>query len=70
MQTANAIRVQRHYQRRKAGRVVLPIEVDEDLLAERLIEAGLLHWHEAEDREAITRATERIIKIFSEESTQ
>ena len=72
MSTA-AQRVAKHRALKREGGAILQVPVrNVHLLAERLVEANLLGWHEAEDRDAIARATERMIKIFvfSEESTQ
>ena len=68
-QTQGAIRFRRHYQRRRSGLVVLPIEVDPVLLADVLIEARLLDPNMADDRTALAKATARLIEIFSKEKT-
>jgi hypothetical protein len=57
-----AQRVAQHRARRKAGHVVLLIEVDEIPLADTLIEARLLDPSLAEDRTALAQATTRLLK--------
>lgn len=59
--TADA-KQRRRRARARAGRIWLGIEVNEIDLVEVLIQIGLLHpWH-AEDRAAITQATERLVE--------
>ena len=47
--------------RRKTGRVVLPVEVDEVSLIETLIETGRLSRKLADDRKAVADATAKLI---------
>lgn len=63
-QTPEAIRAERAYRRRRAGLVVLPIEVDVVALADVLIEARLLDPNMADDRVALARATTRLLEIL------
>jgi hypothetical protein len=67
--SANALRVSRAHQRRRAGLVVLPIEVDAVALADVLIEAKLLDPNLADDRAALAKATTKLIEIFCREKT-
>ena len=52
-------------QRRKAGKVVLPIVVNEDDVAWMLIRAGILSPEDVDDRTAITAALERQIEVLA-----
>jgi hypothetical protein len=67
--SANAIRVSPAYQRRRAGVVVLPIEVDAVALADVLIEARLIDPNMVDDRRALATATGRLIEIFCKDKT-
>ena len=69
LQSPEAIRAERAYRRRRAGLVVLPIEVDVVALADVLIEARLLDPNMADDRTALARATTRLLEIFCKEKT-
>jgi len=53
-------------ERQRAGVVVLQIEVNEIDLVSRLIDARLLDPNEADDREAIEAAAQRVLQIFTE----
>jgi hypothetical protein len=68
--SANAIRVSRAYQRRRAGLAVLPIEVDAVALADALIEARLIDPNMVDDRTALAKATARLLEIFCKEKTK
>lgn len=57
-----SFRVREHRARQKAGRVVLAVEVDEVKLVAALIDSRLLDATAADDREAIERATEKLIE--------
>jgi len=59
--SANARRVALAYRRRKAGRVVLQVEVEETPLVETLIEAKLLDPNVADDRAALSAALTQFI---------
>jgi hypothetical protein len=67
LQSPDAVRAAKAYQRRKAGLVVLPIEVDLVALADVLIEARLLDPNMVDDRTALAKATTRLIEIFCKE---
>ena len=67
LQSPAAVRAAKAYQRRKAGLVVLPIEVDLVALADVLIEARLLDPNMVDDRTALAKATTRLIEIFCKE---
>lgn len=69
MQSPEAVRAMKAYQRRKAGVVVLPIEVDVTALADVLIAARMLDPNMADDRAALAKATARLIEIFCKEKT-
>ena len=60
-----AERQRAHRARLKAGRMVLAIEVDDVLVPAALAEAGLLDLANIEDREAVARAVERLIKMVT-----
>ena len=53
--------MRRYRARRAAGKIVLPVEVDDVDLAERLIEAGFLPRRLADDRRALKDAAERYL---------
>jgi hypothetical protein len=58
------------YRRRvKAGRLVIPIEVDEDLVVEALKASERLSPHGAVDRSILSRELARIIWDWAEEWT-
>lgn len=54
-------RQRRYRDRRRAGRRVLRIEVDDVDLAERLIASGFLARVDADDPAALARATARLL---------
>lgn len=56
-----ADRQRRLRRRRAAGRAVLRVEIDEVEHVERLIAAGFLDPHQCDDRDAIERATARLL---------
>jgi hypothetical protein len=57
----NAVRVARCRQRQRNGLRVFPIEADEVLLVERLIEVGLLSQDQRDDQEAISVAASKYL---------
>ena len=67
--TANAMRVQRHRERRRGGLKCFQIEVDEVATVDMLVIAKLLHPEQADDDGAITAALERLIEIFCQEKS-
>jgi hypothetical protein len=69
MVTTSTARVHRFRARSQRGRIVLAVEVDEVTLAAALIESRLLDPNEADDREALTQATETLLKIFAKEQS-
>ena len=69
LQSPEAVRAERAYRRRRAGLVVLPIEVDVVALADVLVEARLLDPNMADDRTALAKAATRLIEIFCKEKT-
>ena len=64
LQSPEARRSALRYRRRKAGRCILAVEVDETLLADALIANGFLSFTAADDRAAITKALERAIGFW------
>jgi hypothetical protein len=66
--TAAAVQVaqwSREYrQRRKAGRIVVNLEVDEAKITAALIEARLLSPLQADDRAELERAAQKMTEIF------
>ena len=66
-QSPEAVRSMKAYRRRRAGLVVLPIEVDVVALADVLIEAQLLDPNMADNRTALAKATARFIEISCKE---
>jgi hypothetical protein len=69
MQSADAVRAAKAYRRRKAGLVVLPIEVDLVALVDVLIEARLIDPNMVDDRTTLAEATTRLIEIFCKDKT-
>ena len=67
--SANARAVMRRYYRRKQGKVVLQVEVDEIALATALSESRLLDPNLADDRTALAEATARLLEIFCKEKS-
>lgn len=63
-----AERMRMHRQRIAAGRIVLPVEVDEGRLVDVLIASRLLHPSAADDRDSIRRALEGLIEAFQLEA--
>ncbi|MFM9859268.1 hypothetical protein RUR49_12390 [Pseudoxanthobacter sp. M-2] len=59
-----ADRMRQLRQRRAAGRIVLPVEVDEGRLVDVLIASRRLHPSAADDRDSIRRALEGLIEAF------
>lgn len=57
-------RVRLHRQRQAAGRAILPLDVDEVRVADFLIRARLLDPVNADDRMALTKATERLLELI------
>jgi hypothetical protein len=53
-------------ERKRAGRILLRVEVDETELAIALTGAGLLDPNVADDKAALTTATEEALVIFCE----
>jgi len=66
--TSAAARQARHRARQRDGRVVLLVEADEDALTVKLIEAGFLRIEDAEDRQALQAALQRVVEIWAEAS--
>ena len=67
MLNANAIRVQRHRERRRGGLKCFQIEVDEVATIDMLVIAKLLQPEQVDDDGAITAALERLIELFAKE---
>jgi hypothetical protein len=63
-----AARVAAHYRRRKSGRIVLPVEVDEVGLVELLVEARLLSAGQQDDRRAVAAATSKLLGVITDEN--
>ncbi len=66
MQTNDAIRSQRRYQRKREGLAVFGIEADEVLLAGQLVEGGFLRAHQADDRAEIAKALQAAVTVMLE----
>jgi hypothetical protein len=60
----NAERQRRYRARLACGKIPLCIEVDEVNVTEALVAAGLLSEAEAQDREKLARAIEKIITVW------
>jgi hypothetical protein len=56
-----ADRMRQHRARKARGRTALLIEVDEIALVEKLKEGGFISPHQADDRAAVTAATNEMI---------
>ena len=68
MQTANVVRVARHRQRRRAGLVVVPTEIDEIATIEFLVDTRFLQPCDRDDRTEVGKALGRLIdKIVKEQ---
>jgi hypothetical protein len=61
-----AARQRRCRERARAGKIVLRVEVDHVNLEEQLIEAGLLRAEEADDRAALARCLEHVVKLWTQ----
>src|SRR5262249_41463617 len=61
------IRNRANRERLKAGRVIFAVEADHVAVAEALVAATLLQPALVDDHDAITRAVERLLQIFSED---
>jgi hypothetical protein len=70
MPTANAIRLKRRRARFKAGKIVLPVAVDEVELIEFLIEGGWLAPNQQDDRRALATASERFLNFCLERNAR
>jgi hypothetical protein len=64
MTTAMAQWSKAYRQRRRAGRIVVEVEVDEAKITAALIEARLLSPLQADDRAEVERAAQRMVEIF------
>ena len=62
--TANAMRVQRSYERRKLGTRVFNLELDEVALTEALTETGILDPSQAEHQAAIEQAAATMVEMM------
>jgi hypothetical protein len=54
-------KLKRCRQRKRLGRTVLPIEIDQESVADRLIDAGFLQAWDADDRQAVRHALEQLL---------
>jgi hypothetical protein len=59
-----AARAARHRQRRRTGLRIIPIEVDEFITLNALLDRGILTETEALDRKAVARAPEKIVAAW------
>jgi hypothetical protein len=64
----SADRCKRLRERRAAGRALLQIEIDLFAHTELLISAGVLQQWDDNDRDAIARATERLLAALAAEA--
>ena len=62
-QTAGAIKFRRHYQRRRQGLVVIPVEVEETSVKQFLIASNFLK-SDGEDRELLGKALSGLIDVI------
>ena len=68
MQSAEAVRAERAYRRRKAGLVVVPTEIDEIATIEFLIDTRFLQPCDRDDRAEVGKALGHLIdKIVKEQ---
>lgn len=67
LQSPDARRAALAYRRRRAGLVVLSVEVREAALADALIADLLLDPNSADNKAAITKALARMIELYSME---
>jgi len=65
---STAARCKRLRQRQREGKAVLQIEVNLLDLTELLIAAGVLQQWDDNDRDAIARATERLLSVLAAEA--
>lgn len=69
MPNVSAIRVARHRERRRGGLRCFQIEVDEVATVDMLVSAKLLDLRQVDDHAAITVALERLVELFSKETS-
>jgi hypothetical protein len=67
MSAGNVLRYREYRQRRKAGRIVITLEIDEVRSAQALVEANCLDPLLADDRDAIEQAAQKFWNIVCEE---
>jgi hypothetical protein len=63
--SAAALRVRRYRERQRRGVVCVNLEVLEVPLAERLVEAGMLHRDDADDRDRLRKALEQVVRLWA-----
>ena len=67
MTAARAVRNRRYYERKRRGRTVLPIEVDELQLLAVLRTAGFLQEHEPDpEHDGLAKLLEHVIALWIE----
>jgi hypothetical protein len=64
MGTVAALRQRKRRERQRDGLIVLPVEVDAVALAEALIAAKFLQPQEYDDRDALRRRLEHVIRLW------
>jgi hypothetical protein len=60
----SAARQKRYRDRQRAGVTVLPLPVDEVVLADALVEAKFLHENDSDDREKVVAALAHVIDLW------
>lgn len=64
MPSALALRSRRYHERRDAGRRVYGVEVDQVEVVQMLVDAGLLHPTDEDDKAAISLALSRLVDLL------
>jgi hypothetical protein len=70
MATNAAARQRRRRERERAGLIVLRVEVDEVALTEQMVLAGFLSPSEADNRDAVRAALERVVQLWAQGVTR
>jgi hypothetical protein len=63
-----AARMERYRARQRTGRIIVPVEIDDVIVIDALILAGLLAEDARDDRVAIGRAIEALISVTMREA--
>ena len=65
-----AVRLRRHRERVRLGKIMLLIEADEIGLIEQLMAAGFLSPAHMDDRAAVTAALQRVVDLWAQGDTR